>query len=101
MRGPLLLLLMAGLPITVAAALAADPEAFLAGATKSCVECDLAGRQLAERHLQLAKANLNLIDAKGTDFTGADLSQALLFEADFSVANLAGVNLRAARLGRA
>ena len=49
MRGPLLLLLLAGMPMTIAIALAADPEAFLAGATKSCIECDLAGRQLAQR----------------------------------------------------
>jgi len=81
MRRRLLFLLMAGMPMTIAAARAADPEPFIAGATKSCIECDLAGRALAERDLQRARldrANLAMADLSGASLFRATLARASL-----------------------
>jgi len=58
------------------------------------VRADLTGAKLRD-------ANLNLVDAKWANFSGADLGAALLYEADLSGANLAQANLTGARLGRA
>src|SRR5215469_12730613 len=95
-------------------AAADDRAAFLAGTSRTCTACDLAGLDLGGRVFKrarldgarltgttldgadlfravlahadltaakLAGANLNLVDAKWADFSGADLSRALLYEA--------------------
>jgi uncharacterized protein YjbI with pentapeptide repeats len=54
-----------------ASALAADPEALLDGTSTNCIECDLSARDL-------------LGDAKRADLSGADLTDALLYEADLA-----------------
>ena len=83
MRGPATVLssaIMAALMI--ARALAADPEAFLAGTTRNCVECDFAGRDLKERDFK--RARLDRAVLKNADLTGASLFRASLVRADLS-----------------
>src|ERR1700704_3909731 len=41
--------------LLTASALAADPDAFLAGTTKACIECDLSGHDLTTRDVKRAK----------------------------------------------
>src|SRR5258708_38701426 len=91
MRGRLLFLLMAGMPATITAALAADAQAFLAGTTKTCIECDLAGQKLNERDLQRAK--LDRANLAAADLTGASLFRASLLRANLKGAKLAKANL--------
>ena len=43
------------LALAMGVALAADPDAFVSGAIKDCVECNLAGRDLQDRNFQRAK----------------------------------------------
>ena len=106
--------------LAVTAAWAADVEAFLSGTARTCIECDLEGRDLKERDFKRAKldranlkgadlseaslfraslvraqltravlkqSNLNLVDAKWADFSGAAMTGVLLFEADLSGGN--------------
>src|SRR5215471_3003901 len=86
-----------GLPIGVAAALltaaalAADPDAFLAGTTKICADCDLAARDLKERDLKRAK--LDRAKLRNADLTGASLFRASLVRADLIGAKLKDANL--------
>src|SRR6266568_431710 len=60
-RSQIVRLPVAGLAVSAvallltAAALAADPEAFLAGTSRNCVECDFAGRDLKARDFKRAK----------------------------------------------
>src|ERR1700704_4539797 len=97
----LLFLLMAGMPMTFAAALAADPEPFLAGATKSCIECDLAGRALMQRDFQRARldrANLAAADLSGSSLFRATLTRAHLKGAKLIKANLNLIDAKGADL---
>ena len=63
--------------VTIAApALAADPDAFLAGTSRNCAECDFAGRDLKERDLKRAK--LDRAKLANADLAGASLFRASL-----------------------
>jgi len=57
--------------LVVAAALAADPDAFLRGEAKDCTGCDLAGRDLKERNFQ--RSRLDRVILRNADLTGASL----------------------------
>ena len=63
-----------------------DREAFLAGTTKDCPGCDLAGVRMKGR------------DLSGANLAGADLTRAVLHRANLSKANLAGAKLSGANL---
>src|SRR5262249_17466592 len=78
-------------PPPPAAALAADPDAFLAGTTKICAGCDLAARDLKERDLKRAK--LDRAKLRNADLTGASLFRASLVRADLIGAKLKDANL--------
>src|SRR3977135_3720958 len=81
-------------------------EDFLAGRTRECSRCDLAGMNFKRRDLSgadLTEANLraaNLHDARlvGARLAGADLTGANLNKANLSRAELAGAVLRDAML---
>ena len=83
---------MTGWPLGVAAtllcaqAMAADPDAFLAGTTKICIECDLSARDLKGRDFKRAK--LDRANLRNADLSGASLFRATLVRADLSGANL-------------
>ncbi len=108
----------------------ADPaEAFLAGVSRDCPGCDLAGANLKRRDLagadltgadltgavlhrarlagakldgaRLGGADLNVADLKRASLTGADLSNALLYQADAAGADLTGAILDNAVIERA
>ena len=85
----------------------------VAGRSKACSRCDLAGLNLRRRDLtgaDLSDANLkdaNLHDAKltgarltGTDFSGAIMGTAHLGRRDLSKARLRDADLRKTRLAR-
>src|SRR6266704_1317057 len=74
----------------IASALAADPEAFVAGTSRNCVECDFAGRDLKARDFKRAK--LDRASFKNADLAGASLFRASLVRADFSGAKLVEAN---------
>ena len=60
---------------------AADVDAFLAGTSRNCAECDLAGRDLRERDFKrarLERANLSAADCTGATFFRAVLTRARL-----------------------
>src|SRR5579871_5981188 len=110
-----------------ASAQAPDPAAFLAGQTKDCPGCNLAGVSLKRRNLaganlaganlagasfhravlrganlsnaDLTGANLNKTDLIQADFSNAKLANAMLFEADASRANFSRANLTEALMG--
>src|ERR1700730_11098210 len=68
----------------------ADQRAdFLAGRSKICRDCDLAG------------ANFKRRDLTGADLTGANLQHANLHDARLTGAKLAGADLTAANLNKA
>src|SRR5262245_51266624 len=69
-----------------AAAQSANPAAFLAGQTKDCPGCNLAGAILKRRNL--AGANL-----AGANLAGASFHRAVLRGANLSGADLTGANL--------
>ena len=69
-----------------AQAMAADPDAFLAGTSRNCVECDLSGRDLKERDFKRAK--LDRAKLRNADLSGASLFRATLVRADLAGANL-------------
>src|SRR5436305_14158714 len=71
--------------------LADDVDAFLVGTTRTCVGCDLSGRQLKERDFRRAK--LDQTRFKNADLGGASLFRASLVRADFSGAKLKQANL--------
>jgi hypothetical protein len=87
-RSQIVRLPVAGLAVSAvallltAAAHAADPEAFLAGTSRNCVECDFAGRDFKERDFKRAK--LDRASFKNADLAGASLFRASLVRADFS-----------------
>src|ERR1700722_375495 len=86
-------MVQAGVLLCAAAALAATDEraAFLAGTSKSCPGCDLAGLDLSGRVFKRAKlegAKLARATLTGTDFFRAGLAHA-----DLAAAKLAGANL--------
>lgn len=79
--------------------------------TKRCVECNLAGADLAKENLEeayleradlaganLRKADLEKANLKAANLAGADLSDADLEQADLYKANLTGANLSGADL---
>ncbi len=95
MRSRLLFLLMAGMavvPASIVAALADDPESFLAGATRSCIECDLSGRQLADHATSSAPSSTAPIWQPPTS------REQSLFRATLTRANLKGAKLGKANL---
>ena len=63
-----------------APAMAADPDAFLAGTTKNCIECDLSARDLNGRDFKRAK--LDRAKLRNADLSGASLFRATLVRAD-------------------
>src|SRR5436190_15741643 len=73
-RSRFVLLPLVAATLAAAPGHAGDVEPFLAGAIRSCIECDLAGRDLKERDFKRAK----LDRAKLRD---ADLSRASLVRA--------------------
>src|SRR5262245_14725884 len=91
---------------TVAPARADQREDFIAGRTRECPRCDLAGASFKRRDLSgvdLTGANLreaNLHDARlvGARLAGADLSGANLNKANLNRADLSGAMLRDAML---
>src|SRR5258708_32801304 len=97
-----------------AAAQSADPAAFIAGQTKDCPGCNLAGVSFKRRNLagaNLAGANLagasfhravlSGANLSGADLTGANLNKTDLIQADLSNANLANPMLFEADASRA
>ena len=85
---------------------AAEVDAFLAGTAKSCIACDLAGRDLKERDFKRAKldrailANADLTEAslfrgslQRADLSGAKLDLAWVMRANFTHANLSNATL--------
>ncbi|MGZ9811874.1 pentapeptide repeat-containing protein [Pseudoroseicyclus sp. H15] len=108
---------------------AEGPEAFAAGLTNDCPDCDLSGIRLLGRDLSgadltganlsgatlhrailteakldganLSEANLNLANLFRASLRGADLSRALLYEADLSGADLTGAALDTSRAQQA
>src|SRR6266568_2023029 len=89
-RGAMMLYLALGLlGASATAGRAADPAAdLLAGRSKDCPKCDLAG------------ANLKRLDLKEADLAGANLARANLHRANLAGANLAGANLTGANLNK-
>ena len=85
--------------VAATALLAADVEAFLGGATRSCLECSLAGRDVADRDLK--RARLDRADLRNANLAGVDLFGANLHVADLRGANLEGANLTNAILSDA
>ena len=83
------------------AARAQDAAAFLAGQTRDCPGCNLAGAQLKRRNLAGANlAGANLAGAvfhravlRGANLSGADLTGANLNKSDLLQANLSGAKL--------
>src|SRR6516165_9683142 len=72
------------LPVFSTAGRAADPVGdLLAGRTKECPKCELAG------------ANLKRLDLSGADLPGANLAGANLHRANLAGANLAGAEMHA------
>src|SRR5450432_3042776 len=91
MRSPVKRLAIVGVAIALATgvALAADPDAFVSGTIKDCVECNLAGRDLQDRNFQRAKLDR-------ANLTGANLAGASLFRSTLLHANLSGAKLNGA-----
>src|SRR5204863_3142436 len=73
------------------AALAGEVDEFLAGTSRSCVQCDLSGRDLQSRNF--ARTRLDQAILKDANLTAASLFRASLVRADLSRAKLAGANL--------
>jgi uncharacterized protein YjbI with pentapeptide repeats len=90
-------LTVAGSPVH--GARAQDAEAFLAGKTKDCPGCNLAGAQLKRRNL--GGANLSGANLAGASFHRAVLRGANLSGADLTEANLNKTDLLQANLSRA
>src|SRR5262249_31960165 len=114
-------------PASAQLAQRADAAAFLAGQTKDCPGCNLAGVSLKRRNLaganlaganlagasfhravlrganlsgaDLTGANLNKTDLIQADLSSAKLANAMLFEADASRANFSRANLTEALMG--
>src|SRR5882724_1767007 len=95
-------------------AMAQNAEAFLAGTSKDCAGCNLAGAKLKRRNLAGADlSGANLVGAtfhrsnlRGANFSGADLTDANLnktelLQANFSRAKMKGAMLFEAEAGRA
>src|SRR5262245_12517493 len=70
---------------------AADPDAFLAGTSRNCVECDLSGRDLRDRDFKRAKLDRAIL--RNADLAGASLFRATLVRADLAGATLKDANL--------
>ena len=116
-------------PAPMAVVIGERERAFLAGASRSCPGCDLAGARLQRRHLEgadlrgtrlvgatmhgasladadltgadLTSANLNKADLRRAKLTGAIAVQAMLYEARLDAAELGRADLNGAMLGRA
>lgn len=100
MHGRLTWLMTAGaLMIGTLAVLAAEIDDFLAGASRSCVRCDLSGRDLQSRNF--AWTRLDQANLKQANLSGASLFRASLVRADLSGARLTRANLNVAPNGRA
>ena len=78
--------LCAGTALNEASAQQPDPSAFLAGQTRDCPGCNLAGASLKRRNL--AGANL-----AGANLAGASFHRAVLRGANLLGADLTGANL--------
>src|SRR6516165_8334304 len=84
-----------------AAAQQPDPAAFLAGQTKDCPGCNLAGVSLKRRNLaganlagaNLAGASFHRAVLRGANLSGADLTEANLNKTDLLQANLSNAKL--------
>src|SRR5262245_65408679 len=72
-------------------ALAAEVDDFLAGTSRSCVRCDLSGRDLQSRNF--ARTRLDQANLKNADLTAASFFRASLVRADLSGAKLTGANI--------
>ena len=80
-----------GAALLCASALAADRDAFLAGASRNCTDCDLFARDLKERDFKRAK--LDRAKLNNADLSGASLFRASLVRADLAGAKLKDANL--------
>ena len=76
-----------------ASGLAAEVDAFLAGTAKSCIACDLSGRDLKARDFRRVKLDRVILK-------DADLSEATLFRSTLQRADLSGAKLVDADLNR-
>ena len=98
-------MMMAG-TATSQPASAQDVAAFLAGKTKDCPGCQLAGAQRKRRNLtganlagaNLAGASFHRAVLRGADLSGADLTDANLNKTDLLQANLSNAKLKGAML---
>src|SRR5262249_8176915 len=98
--------LCAGAAVHPCAAQPADPAAFLAGETKDCPGCSLAGVSLKRRNLaganlagaNLAGASFHRAVLRGANLSGADLTGANLNKTDLIQADLSGAKLANAML---
>ena len=79
-------------------------EAFLAGTSKDCPGCNLAGAKLKRRNLagadlsgaNLAGASFHRSNLRGANFSGADLTDANLNKTDLLQANFSRANMKGA-----
>src|SRR5206468_9639206 len=83
-------LVLSALVCLAGAVRADDRTSFLAGETKNCAACDLAGLDLRGRDLKRAK--LEGANLKGATLADASLFRAALARANLSTAKLAGTN---------
>ena len=81
-RGWVTGLLAGGVLLLTGAALAADVDAFLAGTSRNCIDCDLSGRDLSERDLK--RVRLDRAKLRDADLAGATLFRAVLVRAPIS-----------------
>jgi Pentapeptide repeats (8 copies) len=96
--------LMAGLAGWNSGAGAQSVEAFLAGTTKDCPGCNLAGAKLKRRNLadadlsgaNLAGASFHRSSVRGANLSGADLTDANLNKTDLLQANFSRANMKGA-----
>ena len=93
-KWPRLVLIGAAVAFGVPALGANDAvDAFLAGTARSCIACDLAGRDLKERDFKRTKLDRAILK-------DADLSAASLFRASLQRADVSGAKLIDADLNR-
>src|SRR5215813_12620455 len=87
------------LALHVAVARADQRDDFLAGRTRDCPRCDLAGQSFKRR--DLSGANLNKANLTRADLRDAKVSDAMLYGAILDGASLAGADLTNALMGTA
>src|SRR4051794_5278428 len=84
-------LIVATLFALTSSAFAAEVDAFIAGTTRNCVECDLSGRDLHD--LEFKRAKLDRAIFKNANLVGTSLFRSSLVRASFAGANLSQANL--------